>query len=72
MKRRRSERLSVPTIWLPFPNASEVEAFKALYKRLFGVTLTPEQALRTATCLLHIHYVLYSATRREQSDEQPN
>ncbi len=42
---------------LPIPNSREVEAFKTLYSKEFGVDLSPQEALEVATCTLQIFYL---------------
>jgi len=46
---------------LPVPNAQEVESFRLLYKRRFGVSLSPEDALEVATRFLQLHFLKYHA-----------
>ena len=46
---------------LPIPNASEALEFQALYKVRFAVTLTSEEALDTATRLVHLFCLLNDA-----------
>jgi len=42
---------------LPIPNSQEVEAFKTLYSKEFGVDLNPQEALEVATCTLQLFYL---------------
>jgi len=66
----RSATPEEPDIWLPFPNAKEVEAFRVLYRRQFGVELTLDEATDVATRLVHIRYVFYRASRSDNTNEQ--
>lgn len=43
---------------LPMPNAKEVADFQLLYSQSFNVTLTKEEALDTATRLVHLFCLL--------------
>lgn len=42
---------------LPIPNAEEVEKFKELYLKEFGVELTGEEALEVSMCTLQLFYL---------------
>lgn len=46
---------------LPIPNESELIRFQALYAEHFGVTLTTDEALDTATRLVHLFCLLNDA-----------
>ena len=43
---------------LPIPNAKEVSEFQLLYSQRFNVTLTKDEALDTATRLVHLFCLL--------------
>jgi hypothetical protein len=43
---------------LPLPSPAEVEEFRLLYEKRFRVTLTPDEALETATRLVQLFCLL--------------
>jgi len=42
---------------LPVPSPQEVETFKQLYRRRFGVELTPAEALEVSTRFLQLYFL---------------
>jgi len=55
---------------LPIPNAKEVEEFQRLYKERYGVMLTTDEALDTATRLVHLVCLLNDAIYPLRQKEQ--
>lgn len=53
----------LPGMWLPVPTPAMVERFSALVKEQLALELDEKAALRAATQLLQIHYLLIYANR---------
>lgn len=50
-------------MWLPTPKPEDVEEFRALILKEFGLELSPDEALDASTRLLQIHFILKYAYR---------
>ena len=53
---------------LPIPNAEEVEKFRELYLKEFGLELMGEQALEVALCTLHLFYLKHYPLKPDQGE----
>lgn len=54
---------------LPVPSQKEVQEFRALYFRRFGVRLSPEEASEVATRFLQLYFLKYHAIHSIRPEE---
>lgn len=54
---------------LPMPAAEEIESFRQLYNKMFGIELTEAEATEGAIRILHIYFLKHYAIHSIQSEE---